>query len=87
MSTLLFLAVGAVLAAIAFWLLRGSSRLGGGGGRKASPGGLRKKIHKMVSDPEVAERLIEGERERHPELGEVALLRKVIRRLERDKRR
>jgi hypothetical protein len=87
MSTVLFLAIGAVLAALAFWLLRGSRWLGGGGGKKASAGGLRKRIHKMVSDPEVADRLIEGERERHPELGEVALLKKVIRRLERDKRR
>lgn len=87
MSTLLFLAVGAVLAALAFWLLRGSSRLGGKRGAKASPAGLRRRIHEMVSDPQVAERLIDGERERHPELGEIALLKKVIRRLERDKRR
>jgi hypothetical protein len=82
------------LVALVVWALRGlvarglrSGRAGRAGGGRASVASLRRTIAKMTHDPLVAERLIESERARHPELGERALLRKVIRRLERDRRR
>jgi len=42
---------------------------------------------KLTHDPEVARRLIEGERSRNPALSEVQLLKRVIRRLQRERRR
>ncbi len=72
------LAVGAAVAW--WWFGRGSKK------KKASVPTLRRKLRKLVHDPHVAHRLVEAERDRHPELAEAALLRKVIRRLERDRR-
>jgi len=73
------LAVGAAVAW--WWFGRGSKKK-----KKASVPTLRRKLRKLVHDPHVAHRLVEAERDRHPELAEAALLRKVIRRLERDRR-
>ncbi|HEY8427164.1 MAG TPA: hypothetical protein VIL20_02270 [Sandaracinaceae bacterium] len=74
-------AVGA-LAAMWWWSRR----------RKRSSGWLtllrlRRELRRLTHDPDVAERLVAKERERNPELSEVALLRKVIRRLTRDRER
>jgi len=82
---LLWILALVALVALVVWLLRS-----GGSVRKresASAARLRRTIARMTHDPDVAERLIARERERHPELSERALLRKVIRRLERDRRR
>ena len=55
--------------------------------RKADPKPLWRRLLALTSDLGVAERLVSKERERTPGLSEVALLRRVIKRLERDKRR
>ena len=47
---------------------------------------LRRQLRKLTGDDSVVTRLIERERERHPELSEIALLKKVVRRLARDRR-
>lgn len=90
MTSLLWIALGITLGLAAMWWWKKAKRklppwkkLG----RKASVAALRRQVFKLVHDPSVAERLIASERERHPEMNERALLRKVIRRLERDRRR
>lgn len=55
--------------------------------RKANPASLMKRLVKLTHDPKVAKRLLDGERSRHPDLSEIQLLRRVIRRLQRDRRR
>lgn len=57
--------------------------------RKRGPNlaSLRRRLHSLTHDSDVAERLVEAEMRRHPELGEAAILRRVIRRLERDRGR
>lgn len=47
---------------------------------------LRRRLRKLTGDDTVVSRLIERERARHPELSEIALLKKVLRRLARDRR-
>ncbi|HJL20240.1 MAG TPA: hypothetical protein RMH99_31525 [Sandaracinaceae bacterium LLY-WYZ-13_1] len=83
MASLWIVLVVVSLLGLAWWLFGSSSRRR----RPKSAAALRKTILRMTHDPGVAERLIERERERHPALGERALLAKVIRRLERDRRR
>lgn len=90
MTSLLWIALGVVLAVAAMWYWpRAKRRLPTWKKlrRRAGAAVLRKKVFRLAPDPSAAERLIERERERHPELGEAALLRKVLRRLERDRRR
>jgi hypothetical protein len=48
---------------------------------------LKARLVRLVHDRAVADRLIESERRRHPDLSDVDLLRRVIRRLRRDRRR
>lgn len=55
--------------------------------RKASPASLMKRLIKLTHDPAVAKRLLDGERTRNPGLSEVELLKRVIRRLKRDRGR
>ena len=89
MTSLLWISLGVVLGIAAmFWWRRTKRKLPSLGklGKKASVAALRRQVFKLVHDPSVAERLIDSERERHHELNERALLRKVIRRLERDRR-
>lgn len=47
---------------------------------------LRRQLRKLTGDDSVVNRLIARERERHPELSEIALLKKAVRRLARDRR-
>jgi hypothetical protein len=47
---------------------------------------LRRELRRLTHDSDVADRLLSKERERNPELSEVALLEKVIRRLARDRK-
>ena len=74
-------AVG-VLAAMWWWSRR----------KKTSSGWLtllrlRRELRRLTHDSDVAERLVAKERERNPGLSEVALLKKVVRRLARDRKR
>ena len=87
---LLWIALGIALGLAAMWWWRKAKRKLPSWrslGKKASAAALRRQVFKLVHDPSVAERLIASERERHPELNEKALLKKVIRRLQRDRRR
>ena len=90
MISLLWIALGFTLALVAMWWWRKTKRKMPSWrslGKKASAAALRRQVFKLVHDPSVAERLIASERERHPEMNEKALLKKVIRRLRRDRRR
>jgi len=80
-----WLLLGAAIAAVIAWLV--SRRGGAAPRRRAGPAALRRRLHKLTHDPEVADRLIHAESKRHPELDEADVLRRVIRRLERDRRR
>ena len=60
---------------------------GGLGGALMGSRTLRRQLLKLTHDPEVAKRLVDAARARHPELSEAALLRRVIRKLERDRSR
>ncbi len=75
---------GAVAVGLVIWL---ASR--GGGGRRKTTGTatLRRRLHKLTHDAAVAERLVDAETKRHPDLPEREILRRVIRRLERDRGR
>ncbi|MFK7985988.1 MAG: hypothetical protein AB8I08_08140 [Sandaracinaceae bacterium] len=55
--------------------------------RKKSPKRLFQKLLGLTHDAEVAERLVNKARERFPHLSESALLRRVIKQLERDRGR
>lgn len=55
--------------------------------RKKSPKRLFKKLLGLTHDAEVAERLLNKARERFPQLSEAALIRRVIKQLERDRGR
>lgn len=55
--------------------------------RREKPETLWKRLARLTSDMAVAQRLFTKERERFPALSEMAILRRVIRRLERDKKR
>ena len=57
-----------------------------GGGRRPSAEALRRRLQGLTPDPKVAERLVEAEMKRHPEMSEAEVLRRVIRRLESDRR-
>ena len=82
-ETMMWLALGAALGiALAIYLAKRGAKQ-----KKPSETSLMKRLVKLTHDPEVARRLIAGERSRHPELSDLALLRRVIRRLERDRRR
>ncbi len=48
---------------------------------------LRRELRRLVHDPAVAERLVNAERARDPESSEITILRKVMRRLRRDRHR
>ncbi len=48
--------------------------------------GLWRSLRQRTRDPEVAARLVAGERERHPELSETACVRRALRQLARDRR-
>lgn len=48
---------------------------------------LRRELRRLTHDESVVQRLVAKERERHPELSEIALLKRVIRRLSRDRKR
>ena len=78
--TWLWLILGAAMAlGVMYWLAQRKKR-------KASPKSLWKRLVGLTHDASVAQRLVSKERERHPELSELALLRKVLRRLESDRR-
>ncbi len=47
---------------------------------------LRRELRRLTNDESVVSRLIAKERERHPELSEVAILKRVLRKLSRDRR-
>ena len=76
--------LGAVVLAAILWL---AARSREGGRRPASAADLRRKLQKLTHDAAVAERLVEAEMKRHPDLAEREILRRVIRRLERDRGR
>ena len=85
MSQLVLVAVLlAVLAVIVWWSFGGR---GPRAKRRASVPALWRSLRKLVHDPLVAQRLVDAERDRHPGMSEAAVLKKVIRRLERDRRR
>jgi len=48
--------------------------------------GLWRSLRQRTRDVEVADRLVAGERERHPELSEAACVRRALRQLDRDRR-
>jgi hypothetical protein len=48
---------------------------------------LRRELERMTHDRDAAERLLEAERARSPGLSELALLQRVITRLEHERRR
>lgn len=94
MLSLFYLALGAVLVLVLYRALRSSrwrssrwARRLLKGGREQSVAALRKELRRLAHDPDVVERLLDAERDRSPELGEAALLAKVIRRLRRDRGR
>ncbi len=47
---------------------------------------LRRELRRLTHDPRVVERLVSAERDRDPNASEESLLRKVLRRLKRDRR-
>ena len=47
---------------------------------------LWRALRRRTRDPEVAARLVAGERKRHPELSEAACVRRALRQLARDRR-
>ena len=55
--------------------------------RKKSPAALFKRLLRLTHDAEVAERLVNKARERFPHLSEAALIKRVIKQLERDRGR
>jgi len=57
-----------------------------GGKRRPTPAFLRRRLQKLTHDPRVADRLVASELKRHPEMDEVTAIRRVIQRLERDRR-
>lgn len=82
-ETVTWMVVGAVgvLAFLWWW------------GRRAKPSKgslvlrLRRELRRLTNDDSVVSRLVAKERERHPELSEAALLKRVVRRIARDKKR
>ena len=58
-----------------------------GGARGTRVGALRRRLRGLTHDAAVAERLVEAEAARHPELSEAEVLRRVVSRLERERRR
>lgn len=55
--------------------------------RRATTRDLRAQLRDMTHDPEVADRLIERMRKRHPDAGELALVKLAIAELRSDRRR
>jgi hypothetical protein len=48
---------------------------------------LRRELRRLVHDPKVVDRLVSAERSRSPKDSEASILRKVMRRLKRDRAR
>jgi hypothetical protein len=55
--------------------------------KKADATTLRKRLLRMVHDNAVVDRLLDKERSRFPGASEIAILRKVIKKLERDRKK
>jgi predicted negative regulator of RcsB-dependent stress response len=80
---MIWLSIGAVLAIGAmFWWTRWRAKR-----RRTAKATLWKQLRTMVSDPAVVQRLMAAERARNPGASETAILRKVIKRLLRDRGR
>ncbi len=74
--------VGALVLGVLAWLF-----FRPGAARTPSAAALRRRLRHLTHDPAAAERLVEAEMKRHPELDERAILRRVVHRLERDRGR
>ncbi len=81
---MIWMALGALVAIVAlvFWNRRRTLK----GGDSSQTSSLRRRLMRLTNDAAALERLISSEKKRHPRLSELALLRKVLRRLERDRR-
>ena len=79
---MMWILVGAIAGGLLVWFLTRSRRR-----PRTSLSALRRELRKLTHDPAVAERLVEAERQRNPELDEASVLRRVIRRLGRDRHR
>ncbi len=77
-----WLIVAAVVIGLVAWLVTRS----GSARRRPTAGALGKRLRKLTHDPLVAERLVASEMKRHPEMDEASALRRVLGRLERDRR-
>lgn len=73
-----FIGVAIALGLVAWFVLRVP------GGPRSNLPALRRELRNLTHDPDVADRLVEAEMERCPDLGEAPILRRVIRRLRRD---
>lgn len=79
MSVTWFIAIAIALGLLVWAFTRRKTR-------RPSAKQLWRRLRKLTHDPLVADRLVSSERKRHPEMDEAAVIRRVIQRLERDRR-
>ncbi|MGE0787589.1 MAG: hypothetical protein AB7S26_18080 [Sandaracinaceae bacterium] len=77
---MIWLIVGVVLGTLGFLYFSRRSA-------QKKPETLMKRLIRLTHDSDVAQRLVDRERERSPHLSHAKLIARVIRRLERDRRR
>lgn len=75
-----------ILLVVAFFFFAARSSKGERRTRGTRTDALRRKLRALTHDPAVAERLVDAEAARHPELSEAEVLRRVISRLEGERR-
>lgn len=82
MMTIVYLLLGVVLAGVVYFVAKRVLKQ-----RRPSLGALKKQLQKLTHDSDVTARLVAAERKRNPHLSESAILKRVIRRLRRDRGR
>lgn len=80
---MMWILVGAIAGGLlaGFFFLRSPRR------RRTNLSTLRRELRRLTHDPASADRLVDAESKRNPELSEARVLRRVIRRLRADRRR
>lgn len=75
-----FLGVTLAIGAMIWWSRRSKTK------KLRTKASLWKQLRRVASDPAVVRRLLAAERERNPDMSETQLLKKVLRRLTRDRK-